>query len=220
MPEQSQFALPSPPEMLSRGSPHPTYEPALVDQEPPGEREDVEDFEIFSSTPLEEELTRDEASRAREAALGHGRVRELIGEPAPTDFGGSLVKAKSAAEPDLIRYSFFSCDTHRSAEVLLDRNSLDVLEVTAIDGQPAPMPEEVDRAVALAAAELGIDAASELVGRAIFVTRDDAADPLSGHRLADVRFGRPDERRPRVFALVDVCEDRVITTGELRRGRP
>jgi hypothetical protein len=219
MTDASRSALPEPPAPILRGSPRPIYDPPLVDQDPSEEREDVEQLEILGTTPLEEELTRDEADRAGQVALDDGRVRELLGGARVTDFGGSLVRAKTDLEPDLIRYQFFSCETLRTVGVVMDRATLDVLEVNQMEGQPAALPNEIDRAVSLAAAELGVDATSGLVGRAIFVTRYNPADPLFGHRLADVRFGRPEERRPQMRALVDVCEERVISAGAFGRAR-
>jgi hypothetical protein len=219
MAEASRFTIPDPPGPLTRGSPWPTYDPRLVDQDPPDAREDIEQLEVLTSSPLDEELTPEELDRAGLASRSDPRLLELIGDARARDFGGSLTSAKAGGEPDLIRFQFFSCETLRSAEVVLDRATLDVLEVRQMEGQPAPLPDEIDRAVAVATAELRVDPASGLVGRAIFVTRENPSDPAFGHRLADVRFGRPEERRPRLRALVDLCEERVISAGEFGTAR-
>jgi hypothetical protein len=214
MTDENQFPLPKPPGLLGRGAPWPTADPPLVDQDPPDGREDIERLEPFESTPLEDELTREEGDRARQIALEEPRVRELLGGDRVTDFGAALVKGKDEGQPDLLRYQFFSCDTLRSVQIVFGRSTLAVLEVTSAEGQPAPLPEEVDRAISLAAAELAVDRG--LIGQAIFITREDPNDPLFRHRLADVRFGKPEERRPRLRALVDLCDERVVDSGEFR----
>lgn len=214
MTDVNRFPLPKPPGSLGRGAPWPIWDPPLVDQDPPDGRQDIEMMVPFQSTPLEDELTQDEADRVRQVALEEPRVRELLGGRRVTDFGAALVKAKRDAEPDLVRYQFFSCDTLRSVQIVFERSNLAVVEVISGEGQPAPLPEEVDRAVSLAAAELGVDRG--LVGQAIFITREDPNDPLFRHRLADVRFGKADERRPRFRALVDLCDERVLDSGEFR----
>jgi hypothetical protein len=209
------FSIPEPPGPLRRGAPWPTMDPHLVDQDPPDGEEDVDRLELFESRLVDEELRPDEAERARQVALEDGRVREFLGGERITDFGAALIKAKAEDELDLLRYHFFSCDTFRTVQVVFDRAKLEILEVTSPNGQPAPLAEEVEHAVSLAAAALAVDRG--FVGQAIFVTRDDPADPLFRHRLADVRFGKPYERRPRLRALVDLCEERVLDKGEFRR---
>jgi hypothetical protein len=208
------FQIPEPPELPRRGAPWPTTTPPLVDQDPPDWQEDVDQWEPFSSDPVDIVISPDESDQARQTALDDDRVREILGDGPVIDSGASAVEGKSDDEPALLRYRLFSCGTLRAVDVLLDRATMAVLEVTSPDGQPAPLPDEIDRAVALAAAQLGIDPA-DLVGQAIFVTREDPGDPLFRHRLADVRFGRPDERRPRLRALVDICDESVLDAGEM-----
>lgn len=219
MAQANGFALPKPPENPRRGSPRPITDPVLVDQDPPDDTEDVERFETFESIALDELLTEGENARALEAALDDGRVRELMGGSRPSDVAAGLVLAKAPGEAELLRFRFFSCETLRSVDVILERASLQVLAVDPVEGQPAPTIEELERAVSLAAAALRVGEESGLVGRAIFVTRADPADMLFRHRLADVRFGKADERRPLLRALVDVCDGRVIDAGDFERRR-
>jgi hypothetical protein len=215
MTDVTPFPLPEPPDSPLRGAPWPRTEPPLVDQDPPDWEEAVDQWEPFASDPIDPDLPQDDVDRARDAALNDGRVREVIGDGRITDFGASGIGDKGDGEPELLRYLLFSCDTLRSADVVLDRATMAVLEVTSPEGQPAPLPEEITLAVTLAANELGVVPDAALVGRAIFVTREDPNDPLFRHRLADVRFGRPEERRPLLRALVDVCDERVLESGNL-----
>jgi hypothetical protein len=192
-------------------------DPPLIDQDPARDDEDVAGLEVLTSDALDDEVAADESDRALAAALDDGRVSELVGRGRVINDGVALSKAKDTSEPDLLHYRLFSCETLRSVDVLIERAGLQVVDVVQSEGQPGPTAEELDRAVALAAAELGVDETSGLVGRAIFMTREDPGDPLFRHRLADCRFGKPDSRRPTLRALVDVCEERVISSGAFGR---
>jgi hypothetical protein len=208
----AQAAIPEPPELEWRGAPYPVAEPPLVDQEPPDWSEEIEDLTVVASAPVEHnpDPTPDEQEHAVGVSLEDKRVRELTGGERPGLIAVSAIEGKDQSEPPLLRCSFFSCETLQGVEVVLDRASMAVIEVTKSQVQPPLTPQEVDLAVDLGADALGITLAPDLVGRAISVTPEQPTDPHFRHRLADVRYGRPDERRAQFRALVDICERSVI----------
>jgi hypothetical protein len=101
--------------------------------------------------------------------------------------------------------------------VLLDAGSLEVLDVDRRETQPAPVDEEIERAVALAREDARLAPhVVDLRGVALLAAPSDPLDPRAGHRCFDVRFGEEDERLPRYWALVDLSAGEVLRAGPVR----
>ena len=211
--------LPPPPRQLPHAEAWPVIEPPFRNQRPPWTQE-IEEWEPFRSGSLAENpglLTDDLTARIREAALYHEAVRRVLDGKRHVSIGASLRQDKEDGNAPVALFVIYVYDDDDTIEVLLDGTSLDLIKVATAKYQPAPVQEEIDRAIRLAAVHQSLAGrvGEDLEGSAILITRADPRDPLFGHRLLDVRFGCPDERLPRYAALVDLTTEAVVRSGEI-----
>jgi hypothetical protein len=62
------------------------------------------------------------------------------------------------------------------------------------------------------------DAAVDVdTGEGIIVEEENFRSPRYGHRLVDLRFGPPDRRLPSAWAIVDLTDQQVISTGTIEQ---
>jgi hypothetical protein len=227
------------PRLLRYGELPPIMEPPLRDVPPAPESEGVELWERFESGPAPEQLavTQELTGRAQAAALAAGEVQRVLEgkryvsiglsrldvskrsgstQARPTRRGGRGGQPEQAAW----MFCFYNYTDNVAVEVLLDQNAQQILGVGEFRYQPAPVQEEIDRAVTLARGDrrLADRLAEDLEGRAILVSPVDPDDPSARRRLFDVRFGRPDERLPRYMALVDLGSETVLRAGPVPGG--
>jgi hypothetical protein len=208
------IAIPRP-ELPERfGELWPITSPPLVDQDPPDWQE-AEDWEAFPSESIDEPVNNAAINRAQEAVLTDPRVQEYLGGEPPAFIDASVLQGKRRDAAIRLQFRLFSCQSLQTLEVLVDSDSNEILGVETSDIQPPLSREELDRAIEIAGAELGVEFGEEFVGRAMGITVALTGDNLYGHRLADVRIGNPAERLPRYHATVDLCEGSVIDSGDV-----
>lgn len=196
----------------------PVIEPPFRDQRPPYEQE-AEEWELVESDPTPADelmvLTDDVLARTHEIVLGNEQIQKRLAKKRYTAIGAGLRESKDPDSRPVILFVLYNYDDHQTIEVSLDHRSLEVTDVRTATYQPAPIEEEIDRAIDLARQHERLSArlTDDLVGTAILVTVDDPRDPRHNHRLFDIRFGCADERLPRYSALVDLDTETVIRTG-------
>lgn len=200
--------------------PHPELGPII---EPPfrgAERPRIEqpdEWEAFRAGPSEEEtmLTAEIASRARALAVSDHRVTELLADKRHITIGAGLRETKDGQGPKDILVVIYNYTDNQVVEVRLNGGTLEVLKVETAHYQPAPVEEEIERAIGLARRAEGLaqQVTDDLVGMAIQITSENPADSRYHHRLFDVRFGCADERLPRFMAIVDLSTETVVRSG-------
>lgn len=207
-----------PPRLRPHPELHPVAEFSFDDQPAPEPEVQYNEWERIDSTPIEDEpvLTDELARAAKSVATSNQRASELLGDRYVA-IGTSLrQKRREDDEPTLV-FVAYDYDDDRTVEVVieLDGDDLSVVDVETANYQPAPVAEELDRAIELAAEDEWLDErlSRELEGSAILVTPEVEDEPHGGHRLFDVRFGRPNERLPEYRALVDLSAGTVVETG-------
>lgn len=197
----------------------PVFEPPFRDHRPPYEQE-AEEWEAVESSEIAEGermvLADEMLARVREAVLGSERLQRLLADRRYIPIGATLQESKDPDSPPTILYVIYDYDTNQAIEVTLDR-SLEITNLANLQYQPAPLQEEIDRAIELARQHdrLAARLTDDLTGMAILITVDDPQDPRYNHRLFDIRFGCRDERLPRFSALVDLSTETVISAGAL-----
>lgn len=208
------FTIPIPERLETRAEFPPITIPPLVDQEPVDWPE-PEDFQHFASDPLDDLVSTDEISRATEVVFNDPRVNDALGGDRPIGVDPSVVEPKQPEDVPLLVYHLYSCASSNTIEVTVDATTLDIVGFETSAVQPPLTRKELDAAIDLAGQELGLTFGPDLRGRAMGITVDDPAHELFGRRLADVRIGNPENRLPRHFATVDLCEGRVIDAGDV-----
>lgn len=198
----------------------PVIEPPFRDQRPPYEQE-AEEWELVESNPIPDHelsvLTDDVLARTQEIVLNNEQIQKHLAKKRYVAIGASLRESKDRDSRPIILFVLYNYDDHQTIEVSLDHRSLEVTDVVNATYQPAPIQEEIDRAIGLARQHERLSArlTDDLIGTAILVTVDDPGDPRHNHRLFDIRFGCADVRLPRYSALVDLDTETVIHTGNL-----
>jgi hypothetical protein len=227
---------PLPPRLVRYGELPPTIKPPLRDMPPPPDSGEVELWEAFASGPAPEQLavTPELNGAAQATALAAEGVQSVLADKkyvpiglSRLDVGKREASAQAGPRPRGGRrreaawmFSFYNYTDNVAVEVLLDEGARQVLGVAESRYQPAPVQEELDRAVALARGDrrLAERLSDDLEGTAILVSPVDPDDPRAYRRLFDVRFGRPDERLPRYMALVDLGSETVLSAGPVDGG--
>lgn len=180
--------------------------------------EQPEEWEPFRGEPIRDEfpvLTAEMAGRARALAVSEQRVAKILADKHYITIGASLRESKEADSRAEILVVIYNYTDNEVVEVLLNSDNLEVSRVNTARYQPAPVEEEIERAIRLArdADGLAKHLTDDMIGMAIQVTSDDPADPRYNHRLFDIRFGCADERLPRFVAIVDLSTNTVVSTG-------
>jgi hypothetical protein len=217
--------LPKPPRALVRAEFAAVIEPALRDiPEFPGP--DVESDAESVDVERAEDAQREELLHlARKAALADERVQRLLGEGRYSVIGVSLRDDnKERREPPRAVLVAYRYEEERAVEVWLDvggRGDVTVAEVLEVDYQPPPSEEEIERAIEIArgggAAE-GLE--DDFEATAILASDVEPGDRHHGRRRFAVGFGPPDERMPRIRALVDLGAEAVLALYASEEERP
>ncbi|MCI0376473.1 MAG: hypothetical protein L0215_02580 [Gemmataceae bacterium] len=215
--EVLQRALLPPPRVRPQPELGPIIEPPFRGVARP-KTEQPEEWEAFRGLPVRDDfrvLTAELTGRARALAVSEQRVAKMLADKRYITIGASLRESKEAQIRTEILVVIYNYTDNEVVEVLLNGDNLEVSRVNTARYQPAPVEEEVERAIRLArdAEGLAKHLTEDLVGMVIQVTSDDPADPRYNHRLFDVRFGCADERLPRFAAIVDLSTGTVVRTG-------
>jgi hypothetical protein len=203
-----------PPLLLPHGELRATIEPPLRDLAPFPGQEMVDEWEPFESGPAEDQLPEDLVRRAQTIALANEHVKRLLTSKRYISIGASLLDGDDKKAASLL-FIFYNYTDNLTIEVMLDRTAQEVGSVAEMRYQPPPPQQEIDQAIALARqdrrlAELVTD---DLEGTAVLVSPVDPKSPYYSHRQFNVGFGCPDERLPRITALVDLSAETVIKVG-------
>lgn len=170
---------------------------------------------------LQTGLTDARAVQIRDAALQDAQVRNLLGarfayitvDEIEPEKGQTLDTSAGL----ITRVTFFSYTNN--AAVYVRMNGQKVESSTRVDGfQPPEGREEIKAAVALASRDNNLaNKLQGLTGRAI-LSYTPEGQPGYGHRVMRVTFRNGDEDVPRYFAMVDLTDQRVLSTGAVGQG--
>lgn len=171
-------------------------------------------FEPFESERLRAPVDQELARRVREVSFADERVQRALGEARHVVIGVSRRvddKDRRTTATLLVAYRY---DDERAVEVWLDGEDgeLQVADVVEADYQPAPADEEVERAIELARGHRRLAGAIADDHEATVILASDVGpgDEHYGRRRFVVGFGPPDERAPRIRALVDLGAGEVL----------
>ncbi|MCU7820541.1 hypothetical protein [Kitasatospora sp. DSM 101779] len=167
----------------------------------------------FGAEPAGPGLTADERGRAAELALADPEVRRTVERGRHRVLGVyTAVAGRHRTHPLVVVYDYAD---GVAVEVTVDLAAGRVLEVATGRHPPALAEEEQRRARdlvrdsrLLAAAGVDIDSGAGQV-----LAEVDLHSPRYRHRLVDLRFGPADRRLPSAFAIVDLSDESVLTTG-------
>lgn len=203
--------IPRPPRAREVYDPPPIIDPPLRGMPewpgPPLEAE-PEPFEVESMDPFGEL-----PARALETAREDDRVREHLGGRRHEWLGASVRGDKEGERRSAV-VVVFDYERNVAVEVALE-DAGDGLRVTSVDDaayHPAPSDEEIRRATEMARGDRRVAAqlSDELEATAILVSDVEQGDRHHGARRIEIGFGHPEERLPRIRALVDLTEERVL----------
>jgi hypothetical protein len=208
--------LPRPPRVGLRGEFAAVVEPALRDI-PEFEGLDIEGEAELVTVERGDVAEQEELLElARKVALADERVQRLLGKARHSVIGVSLrADDKERREPVRAVLVAYRYDEERAVEVWLDvggRGDATVAEVVEVDYQPPPSDEEIERAIELARKGRGVAERleEEFEATAILTSDVEPGDRHHGRRRFAVGFGPPDERMPRIRALVDLGAEAVL----------
>ena len=203
--------VPRPPKAREVYEPAPILDPPLRGMpEWPGPRLEAEPepFEVESRDPFG-----DLPARALETAREDDRVLEHLGGHRHEWLGASVGEDKESERRSAL-VVVFDYERNVAVEVRLEDGD-GGLRVESVDDaayHPAPSDEEVRRATELARGDRRVAAqlSDDLESTAILVSDVEQGDRHHGARRIEIGFGRADERLPRIRALVDLTEERVL----------
>jgi hypothetical protein len=205
--------VPRPPKRRILDELAPALDPALRDMpEWPGEP--------VESGPNPVEVERmDPFSRlladAQDRARSDERVREYLAGHRHAFLGASLLDVKEAGRTVVVLVYDYERNTALEITLAGEGEAFEVVGVEDVRYQPPPSDEEIQRATELARSDERVAGhlSDDLESTAILVSDVEQGDRHYGFRRIEIGFGRPDERLPRVRALVDLSEERVLGVG-------
>jgi hypothetical protein len=208
--ESVMFEIDSPPSALALGEHPAVIEPALRDL--PDfvgiEVGAAENVEIAEGDEREWEGLREAAERV---ARADERTADFLVQRHQV-IGISRLRSRRGAEQLLL--VVYGYEHGQTCEVTMELGKGEpmVTEVAFLDYQPAPADEEIEAALRIARSHrLVRDRLDEdYEGYALLASAVEPGDEHYGHRRMSVVFGLPDERLPRVHALVDLATERVL----------
>lgn len=190
----------------------PVIEPAIRDiPEFDGTDFEVEVVDVERGEEMVSEELRD---RAIELALGHDRLREAIAGKAHVVLGVSSLDGKRTKERALtvVVHVYEDAATY---EVLVvgEGDALEIRDVTQSEFQPGPSDDEIQRAIEIARTDdrVARQLADDFFAEALLVSVVEPGDEHYGRRRFSVVFGPPEERLPRVNAVVDLLDGSVVS---------
>lgn len=174
---------------------------------PPLEGE-PEVFEVEVSEELGELLGRAQALAERDE-----RVREHFGGRRHEWVGASALDPKGR-RPASVLVVAFDYERNVAVEVELhgEGDALRVTDVNEAAYHPAPSDGEIERAIGLAREDRRVAGhlAEELEASGLLVSDVEQGDRHYGTRRIEIDFCDPEERLPRVRAIVDLARERVL----------
>jgi hypothetical protein len=210
-------AVPRPPSRGPAGLEfRPVVEPALGDiPDFPGV--EPEEYKVLRKGRGEYDLTHEIAATASELALGDRRVSRRLKGHRHSVTGVSLRDGGKDGEERVLVVVIWDYDGRVTIEAELTGagTELSVRDVRTDDQQPAPSDEEIELAIRIARSDERVARELEdgFEAMAILASAVEAGDLHYGRRRLDLGFGPADERMPRVRALVDLGEERVLAVG-------
>lgn len=198
--------LPQPPVPPLLGEYPAVVEPALREM-PPFQGLEVSEAR---AVPVEEGDDRgfaELAARAREVAFADARVGERLGDRRYAVIGVARLDEKRARDVRLVLVVYCYDDGLAYEVNLAERDGeLTVRDVTTADYQPALSDEEVEEAIQLAGGHRQVidRLRPDYAAHALLTSAVELGDEYYGRRRVSVVFGPPDERLPRVHAVVDL----------------
>jgi len=206
------FEIGRPPASRFRAELPAIVEPPLIDiPEFPGP--DVDSFELFDGDRDADDGRRVERI-ALDVAFSDEKVREVLGEQRHTVIGVTRRDDDKETDETVTLVVIYLYEDARAMEVHLlgDEKSLSVHEANLVDYHPPPSDEELERAIELARNSPLISwiNANDFEPTAIVASDVDEGDQHFGTRRVLVGFGPPNERLPRIRALVDLGTETVI----------
>jgi hypothetical protein len=173
-------------------------------------------FELVESEPVGGPDLDALARRAQEVAEADERVRERLADHRFAALGASVgADAKDDRIPVVAIFYDYDANVAVEVELTADGEDLTVVGIEESDRQPAPSDEELERAIELARDDRRVAGrlTEELDARTILVSGVEEGDRHHRTRRIEVSFGLPDERLPRLRALVDLGSERVLGVG-------
>jgi len=209
------------PEIVPHGEPLPAFGPLSDQAGPPIESDIAEDWEPVEIFPAEQAEAEDLLPRAEGVALADERVKTQLAGKRSIAIGASLLDDKNGGSQRVVQV-FYDYTDNVAVELFVDPSTEAVQDIEMGSWQPAPVQEEIERAIALAREDprLADRLTEDLEGTALLLTTEDPEDPNHGHRQLDVRFVRPDERLPRYMARVDLSTESVSVAGAVSGSEP
>jgi hypothetical protein len=151
---------------------------------------------------------------AQAAAFANDRVRQLVRGGRSIVLGASqLTDGKGVDQPVTVLLAY-DYETQRAIRVRLtgEGESQRVEAVEETSDQPSPSDGEIEEAITLARYAEGVvpHLTSDDKANALLASSVEPGDRYYGRRLIVVVFGPPDQRLPRVRALVDLSSRQVL----------
>ncbi|HDR6956406.1 hypothetical protein [Bacillus cereus group sp. BfR-BA-01313] len=218
--DNKKYYLLPPPRMLPDGELPAVIEPSLRDLRPLSSPDIIEEWEIFPSKPLENQLTEEMVDQAQRLALADSHIKQLLKDKRYISIGASLRTNKNSdVESYQLKFVFYNYSDNIAIDVFFDETREKIVKVKEVRYQPAPLQQEIEQAIALARKDrrLAERLTDDMEGNAILVSPLNPTARYYSHRQFDVRFGHPDERLPRYNALVDLSTETVIRAGNVCR---
>jgi hypothetical protein len=210
--DSERIEIPRLPVGRSRAELPPIIEPPLRDMPEFDGRPPDSGPERFEGEPLElpgEEL----AQRATELALADERVhRELEGGRYSVSGVSWLLDRKDDGPAAVVVIYSYARGVALEVSLVGEGDRLQVSDLAAVDSQPPPSDEEVELAIRLARDDRRISDFVQDDSQAMVLLTSvvERGDQDYGRRRVLVAFGPPEERLPRLRALVDLGEERVL----------
>ncbi len=212
MPER--FSIPRPPKgPVSRPEFPAIIEPRLRDIPEPPEAQ-IERSEPFESEPIDIAVSDELVRQCQEVALQNRQVAPLLGGKRYVIIGVSALLDDKEDRADRFRLVAYNYTDNATVEVELTGalGEFRVADIAESDIQPPPNDEEVETAIRLARDDprVGDHLDKGFEATTILASGVDYGDYHYGSRQLNVGFGFPDERMPRIRALVDLTRERVL----------
>jgi hypothetical protein len=198
--------LPRPPVPPLLGEHPAVVEPALREM-PPFQGLEVSDARAVDVDEGDDRAFAELAARAREAAFADARVRERLGDRRHAVIGVARSDEKRARTVRLVLVVYCYDDGLAYEVGLAEQDGeLAVRDVTTADYQPALSDEEVEEAIQLAGGHRQVVDRLQpgYEAHTLLTSAVEPGDEHYGRRRVSVVFGPPDERLPRVHAVVDL----------------
>lgn len=203
--------LPIPQRLVEHGEMAPDFQPAVAGHKTAKWPHVVEDVQPFEPVRLEDPLTLELVSRARERAMADARSKKLLAGKRVAFLGATWQEGKSR-DASSVRVLFYNYDQDLAVSVETDSTARRVLGVAELVESPAVSDHELQEAVRIALGDEAMAKARRegLVPNTILVdARPD--EPELGRRLVEVRMSKPGSRLASRVVLVDLTHGRIAT---------